>query len=80
MAYGDRKPRSRIEWGVRWWEGDGGRFERVETYDDREEAGEFLRYLRARELLIVDYQEPDFSFQAEMLTRTIPEWTIIEED
>jgi hypothetical protein len=80
MTEYEPKTRGGVEWAVRWWESGDPRWERLQNHDDRADAEEFLRFLRARQTQIrTDHNEPGFSFRPQLLTREIPEWTIIDD-
>ncbi|WP_139277749.1 hypothetical protein [Rhodococcus marinonascens] len=79
-GYNIRTSEPRSEWAVRWWEDDGGTIERVFPYGIyREQAEQQFRDLRKTEIALRrKLGEPDFSFHAELLTREIPDWTIVK--
>lgn len=77
-----RRDLSRTEYAVRYWEGENGRWERVLPAESLDDAHNFIRYLETREKQIraeaTPEQVADRVFTRELLTRTIPHWTVIE--
>ncbi|WP_032381016.1 hypothetical protein [Rhodococcoides fascians] len=77
-----RKDLSRTEYAVRYWEGENGRWERVLPAESLDDAHNFIRYLEKREEQIREVVTPEefarYDFTRELLTRTVPHWTVIE--
>jgi len=68
----------RTELGVRWWESGERRFSRVHKFDNLADAERWLDVIQQKEIEIQAFEDPEFSYRAQLVKRVIPDWTPFE--